>query len=663
MGRTVSNTPFGRGRGACHTADFRIKTASQAIDVSTINTTPRLAIIGLLVALVAGVSVAWWRLSQGDASADASPAPTAGPSGSADDHKVESTSVSLRKASQPPASGADSRPISDIDPSEALLDPERQQYVWDSEHITHMLEWRFGPKFKQAFSQKSTSSVGAFLASDFSALIPTSDEHQLWEKGPVRQTLLSQTNSEYSDCDDRQFATWLVNLLDDFSQVHKTSLRVLNIDRTDDAGNQWDLRLLLTANGTTATGQQIELESTHQVRCGWQEKSELDGGRILQRWELDEVFVRTCQDKLFEEVTAQYGLHRVAIPDNWKLQKRSPKKMRFQMAVDDFDRDGYLDIAIATLEGRLMLLRSDQGKRFAEATRSVGLPVQTPIHELDYSAGWIDYDNDGFPDLLLSGSLYHNEKGRRFVNVTKQSGLQFDDKLMGYAVADYDLDGLLDLYFIYADVKRKDPNVATGWIGDDRSGAENRLWRNVGGGRFVDVTEQSGASGGTRQTLAANWLFADDDHYPDLYLANDFGTNLLLRNRGDGTFEDISESSGTSDFATSMGVATGDLDDDGLPEIYVANMYSKMGRRIIAQVGPEDYPPGIYEQIKGACAGNRLYRAGSGSQRYQEFGEDFRISGVGWAYAPAMLDCDRDGRLDLYATTGFMSFDRKKPDG
>ena len=61
-----------------------------------------------------------------------------------------------------------------------------------------------------------------------------------------------------------------------------------------------------------------------------------------------------------------------------------------------------------------------------------------------------------------------------------------------------------------------------------------------------------------------------------------------------------------ADFATSMGVATGDLDNDGAPEIYVANMYSKMGRRIIAHVESSDYPPGIFEQIEGSCAGNRL---------------------------------------------------------
>ena len=107
----------------------------------------------------------------------------------------------------------------------------------------------------------------------------------------------------------------------------------------------------------------------------------------------------------------------------------------------------------------------------------------------------------------------------------------------------------------------------------------------------------------TRQT----GFFYDDDAFPDLYIANDFGKNVLLRNKGDGTFEDISAESQAEGYSTSMGVSTGDLNNDGKTEIYVANMYSKMGRRIIGQVSDDDYPEGIYPQIQGSCAGNRLY--------------------------------------------------------
>ena len=189
------------------------------------------------------------------------------------------------------------------------------------------------------------------------------------------------------------------------------------------------------------------------------------------------------------------------------------------------------------------------------------------------------------------------------------------------------------------------------------------LFRNDGSGRFSDVTAESGAGAGKHQTFATASFFFDDDRFPDLYTVNDFGKNVLLRNRGDGTFEDVTETAGAGDYATSMGVATGDLNNDGFTEIYVANMYSKMGRRIIGQVQKTDYPEGIFQQIKGSCAGNRLYSKCSAEAPYREQGESMGVDAVGWAYAPAMADLDNDGWLDIYATTGFMSFDRKKPDG
>jgi hypothetical protein len=153
-----------------------------------------------------------------------------------------------------------------------------------------------------------------------------------------------------------------------------------------------------------------------------------------------------------------------------------------------------------------------------------------------------------------------------------------------------------------------------------------------------------------RKTFASAWLHADADAYPDLYIANDFGENLLLRNRRDGTFEDITPETDTGDSATSMGVAAGDLDNAGATDVYVANMYSKMGRRIIAHVSATDYPPGVYEQILGSCAGNRLYRGTGSTEPYDEAGHRLKIDEVGWAYAPAMTNLDGDGLHEFLAS-------------
>ena len=331
---------------------------------------------------------------------------------------------------------------------------------------------------------------------------------------------------------------------------------------------------------------------------------------------------------------------------------------RFQIAVDDFDGDGFADIAVASMD-KHYLLRSQRGESFQDVSPSL-LPGRWPW--MSNLVAWVDYDNDGDPDLLLHDRLLRNDDGVSFVDVTAASGLRFDYAPMGCAVADYDCDGLLDLYIYYEASQTVQSNPGP-WVGDSHSGAPNRLWRNEGRGRFRDVTAESRTDGGLRHTFAATWLFYDADRYPDLYVANDFGTNVLLRNRGDGTFEDLSQASGSAGFSTSMGVISGDLTNDGSPEIYVANMYSKMGRRIIAHVHAEDYPPGVHAQIQGSCAGSRLYTRDANAGPYREISHDAGINAVGWAYGPALADFDADGWLDIYATTGHMSVSRKKPDG
>jgi len=277
-------------------------------------------------------------------------------------------------------------------------------------------------------------------------------------------------------------------------------------------------------------------------------------------------------------------------------------------------------------------------------------------------ATWIDFDNDGFADLLLGGRRYRNRDGAGFDDVTQASGLRFDRVPLGCNVADYNGDGRLDRYVLYQKGFDAQRPAKVGWVGDAESGARNQLWRNEGNGRFKNTTITSRAGGGKRQTFAAATFYFDDDVYPDIYVANDFGKNILLRNRGNGTFVEVGNASGAGDFATSMGGAAGDLDNDGRNELYVANMFSKMGRRIIAHVETSDYPEVVHEQIVGSCAGNRLYLPGKDGG-YREVSEQLGVNGVGWAYAPAMTDLNRDGWLDIYSSTGFMSFGRFAPDG
>jgi hypothetical protein len=452
--------------------------------------------------------------------------------------------------------------------------------------------------------------------------------------------------------------------MEPFRRVDAARLRVLHIDPGSDPGT-WDTQLQLNVRGESTRGGPVELLMLFRAGFRFDLTSDIEGLRTIERFEITSEALRQSEQPLMEEASETFGLTELPLKDNWTLTPERFRPHRYQIAVEDFDRDGHMDVAVGTHAGRPLLLRNVEGRRFENVAEAMGLrtpPGQDPS-SANALAVWIDLDDDGFPDLLAGHRFYHNVRGDRFEEISQQSGLRLDRVPYGAVVADFNVDGLLDLYVLYQKKSGPPPQGGVPWVGDTESGGENELWLNDSGRRFRNVTAASGAGGGRRQTFAAATLFHDDDHYPDLYLVNDLGLNIMLRNKGDGTFEDVTAAAGTADFSTSMGVATGDLDDDGSPEIYVANMYSKMGRRIIGQVRPEDYPPGVYEQIRGSCAGNTLYRRDDAGSSYVERSESAGVNEVGWAYAPAMTDVDGDGRLDIYATTGYQSFDREKPDG
>ncbi|NIP96425.1 MAG: VCBS repeat-containing protein, partial [Akkermansiaceae bacterium] len=196
---------------------------------------------------------------------------------------------------------------------------------------------------------------------------------------------------------------------------------------------------------------------------------------------------------------------------------------------------------------------------------------------------------------------------------------------------------------------------------DANNGGPNVLLRNDGAFTFSDVTEEVGMNVNNRRfSLACTWEDFDNDGDQDLYVANDFGRNNLYRNDpgpepGSRRFVDIAEQAGVVDIGPGMSAAWGDFNADGLPDLYVANMWSNAGNRITLQ---KEFLPGASKEIRAQARrharGNSVYlNRGDGT-----FEDLTRVSGANmarWAWSSNFIDLDNDGNQDLVVANGMIT--------
>ncbi len=318
--------------------------------------------------------------------------------------------------------------------------------------------------------------------------------------------------------------------------------------------------------------------------------------------------------------------------------------------VDDYNGDGRPDLLLlaqgANRRPLLKLLRNDGGRRFVDVTVASRLDLSSGALAGLLGAQFVDLDNNGLPELILSRDrrpllVMRNERGR-FRDAARDFGVdQLRTRARSINAADFDGDGYLDLYLgNYHSMDRAAALVVA--VGNhvlSKHGGPNLLLRNIGGKRLVDVTAGSGVEnrGHTWSTAVADF---DGDGRPDIFVANDFGLDAFFRNLGSMRFEDATRSAlGQLRSRFSMASDAGDSDGDGLLDLYVSNVSN----------------PGMARGF-GSLWRNR---GQGGGRAFEDQAFDRGVDRCGWAWGSKWVDLNRDGRLDLVVVNGLRG---RKPD-
>ncbi|MEZ6013898.1 MAG: FG-GAP-like repeat-containing protein [Planctomycetota bacterium] len=574
-----------------------------------------------------------------------------------------------------PALGGASKPAAVAAPARAISDLPR------SEAAAETLERAVLERFVGPLAGAERAAPNAFLAPGFHAKLDdvrTAQRHD----GPVERIDLAPGGAtlDASGALDR-----LVDLVGGWERHERLEVHAerFELDAEDPTAAYARLRLRwagLRSVTPTAPGARAEPDARVDVRLyvGVRARLLAADGSAEPKWQLEglELLEGTLLEGTprFRDVAREVGFTWGESERNRQLGQDFVDQHRTLalggLSVVDFDRDGFPDVLAARAGEFSVLYRNDGRGGFVPEP----LP---PVSADERPALFLYVDLDGDEREELVGSRPTGYEGdRAFVGLwtRRSAGGPWEHVPRAFAlpnpvglrrlaiqtIVPFDLegDGDLDLFFaVYGSSTSRGDDYNTV---DATDGADNHLAVNLGGLRFSEESDARGITG-TRYTYVATAFDFDADGDTDLFEGNDFGPNVLWRNDGAGRFT-ADEALGFGGVpAYTMGATLADYDNSGRWSLYVSNMSSPEGMRIVP-IAP-DLGARMRETVATIARGNMLYTEGAAGAPWTERGVALGVNDAGWAWGCSFFDLDNDGDKDLYVTNGFTSHhDRGKPD-
>jgi tetratricopeptide (TPR) repeat protein/peroxiredoxin len=503
------------------------------------------------------------------------------------------------------------------------------------------------------------------LATDFSGSALRPFKSRLVRPGPpieVRQN----TFMEGSSLGKGAFLKELRSALSTFSKIVTAEFQVTGIDMTSPGHLHNHVRYELVGLGQDFYREQ---RVGHWV-MEWEAGPSQAAPFRLTKWQaVDETRSRSSAP-IFMDITAQvlgntpsYSSQLLHGADYWRTVLDGACGIDIYghngVSVGDIDDDGFDDLYVcqpAGLPNRLYRNRGDG--TFEDITEGSGVEIL----ENTACALFADINNDGRQELIVvrtNGPLLFLNEGRGKFR-QKPNAFQFakspQGTFTGAAIADYDRDGWLDIYFcLYLYYQGTDQYKYPSPYYDAENGPPNFMMSNNRDGTFRDVTAESGLNrNNTRYSFCCGWSDFNQDGWPDLYVVNDFGRKNLYRNNGDGTFTDIATEAGVDDVGAGMSVCWFDYDNDGAQDLYVADMWSSAGNRVSTLPAfQKDAPEEVRGQYRKHARGNSLFR--NSGAKFQDASASAGVEMGRWSWSSDAWDFDHDGFSDLYITNGMVS--------